>query len=96
MQCPQCRKRLKKGFFTVISGGGLEGTPKNANMLKKGVGFLYLTRHEDENCKHLVLADECPNGQFEIYFCSTECFRKWINKRIDHLEKPWSCDSNRC
>ncbi len=34
-----------------------------------------------------TIADNCPNGQFELYFCSTQCLRDFLNKSVDSLEE---------
>ena len=36
---------------------------------------------------HLKIVDDCPSGQFAIYFCSTGCLRTFLNECVDALEK---------
>ena len=36
---------------------------------------------------HLKIVDDCPSGQFAIYFCSTDCLRTFLNECVDALEK---------
>ena len=33
------------------------------------------------------IAEDVPIGQFEYYFCSTECLRQFLNKCVDELER---------
>ena len=35
----------------------------------------------------LKLIDDCPGGQFAIYFCSTACLRQFLNSCVDALEQ---------
>mgnify|MGYP001587107502 CR=1 FL=1 len=35
----------------------------------------------------LEIARDVRGGQFELFFCSTECLRKFLNNAVDELEK---------
>lgn len=36
------------------------------------------------------IVERTPMGQFEFYFCSTECLRNFLNKIVDALESKMS------
>ncbi len=88
-QCSLCNNKPKDGVFVVLNGGALKGNKDNASMDSGLVGFLTLDLH-DHNKKgsgFLDIVDNSPNGQFEFYFCSTKCLRKFFNKVVDAFEE---------
>ena len=59
-------------------------------------GFLDLTWHgahdggegkDKEIGTSLSIARDVQGGQFDIYFCSTNCLRAFLNHCVDELEK---------
>ena len=36
--------------------------------------------------KMVHVADNCRGGQFDVYFCSTDCLRAFLNSCVDALE----------
>ena len=34
----------------------------------------------------LNIVDDVKGGQFEFYFCSIKCFKKWFNQIIDDFQ----------
>ncbi len=91
--CPICntdRHSSNSGFY-VLNAGALEEVSQETLMMSdKLKGFLKLAYHpsedSDENgfCIDIVKDSEC--GQFDIYFCSTNCMRIFFNKIIDTIE----------
>ena len=66
-----------------------------AEIAEDCIGFLDLIWHGERNGEtelgseivvYLPLADETPGGQFEFYFCSTQCLRDFLNACVDELE----------
>jgi hypothetical protein len=97
--CPVCKKNkvFEPHSFAVLDGGALlmnrkkdEGGP-SPNM----DGFLNFIWHgahdgdigiDSEVDALLPIADEVRGGQFDFYFCSTNCLRTFLNKCVDELE----------
>ena len=55
-------------------------------------GFLSFGYHGKHNGKPgayavVPIAENVPIGQFEYYFCSTSCLRKFLNAGVDELER---------
>jgi hypothetical protein len=84
--------------MAILNGGGLlmSEDRESGSMDPRMDGFLSMTWHgahgdgEGENrnvFSSLRLADDCRGGQFEIYFCSTECLRAYLNYCVDELER---------
>ena len=90
-KCNVCgEKGDGKGRFICLSGGALRGDAKNAEMDSDLVGFLNICLHDhdyDGKGGWLDIADNTANGQFEFYFCSTHCLRKFFNILVDNFEK---------
>lgn len=66
-------------------------------------GFLSMVWHgahegghgEWRNLSSMVrVADNCRGGQFEMYFCSTDCLRGFLNDCVDRLESRRKEDHN--
>jgi hypothetical protein len=91
-KCECCGKKHTKdldGVFICLGGGALKGNKRMAEMSSELVGFLSLTLHDHNyNGKggYLPIADNTKNGQFEFYFCSTQCLRKFLNHLVDRFE----------
>ena len=51
------------------------------------VGFLSLVWHDDTIASaYLPIVDDARGGQFEMYYCSTECLRAFLVGCVDELE----------
>lgn len=89
-KCRCCgEKYTKDGVFICLNGGALKSNSEEAEMSSDLVGFLSLTLHDHNyNGKggYLPIADNTKNGQFEFYFCSTQCLRKFLNHLVDRFE----------
>lgn len=91
--CPICnadRTKLNSNFF-ILNGGALKKVnEENFISTDDFVGFLNLTFHAGEDSKvsgaTLDIVENSKFGQFDIYFCSTDCMRIFFNKSIDQLE----------
>ena len=79
----------KEAVFVCLGGGALKGDEKQSKMSSDLVGFLSISLH-DHNYHgkggYLPIADNTARGQFEFYFCSTECLRKFLNILVDKFE----------
>lgn len=95
--CPVCKERkvFEPHSFAVLNGGALKGTLKSAGPASDLYGFLGLIWHGahdggeglyDGQYEMVPLADNAKDGQFEMYFCSTGCLRKFLNGAVDELE----------
>lgn len=85
--CVSCKKKLKKGEFVVLNGGAMVKTRANAKVRDGAVmgdhtlaGFLSVANHFDsqKNYKSIMIEDDGPNGQFEIYACSHKCMLNFL------------------
>ena len=97
--CPQCKKRkvLEPHSMAILSGGANLMDRKRCNGWPddRMDGFLEITWHgahdtgigEDRDIYCTIdLAKDCRGGQYEMYFCSTACLRKYLNSWVDDLE----------
>lgn len=83
--------------MAILNGGALLMNSERTcgEMDERMDGFLSLIWHgahgggegqnRERHCS-LRLADNCRGGQFEIYFCSTQCLRGYLNHCVDRLE----------
>lgn len=101
--CPQCgeNKVMEPHSMAILAGGALrvtDGKNRCAEMIDDGAGFLDLFWHgahvnmggsgvDPEISAQVSLADWTPSGQFEFYFCSTNCLRSFFNACVDELER---------
>ena len=103
--CPICSKSFD-GAFAVLNGGALMGEGKKGypSMDARLVGFLDMTWHgahhhadpkDNDVYTGLFIADQCADGQFDLYFCSTACLRKFLNSCVDRLERRVAKDRKR-
>jgi len=88
-KCILCGEKPKHGVFIALMGGTLEGNKNSASISSNLIGFLSLNLHDHNSDKlgYLNIADNTSNGQFEFYFCSSKCLRKFFNKIVDEFEK---------
>ena len=96
-KCPICgTKTGEPNSFLVVNGGAMmqveEGLFEMSNDLS---GFLDISFHgahdrgKGQYRDKFVSAEIVKNskqGQFDLYFCSTVCFRKFITEIIDDME----------
>lgn len=99
--CPWCKKSkvFEPHSFAVIGGGALlQGRGGSAGPSEKMEGFLHLSWHgahteeggygKDPDSGGMVeIVKDVKGGQFDIYFCSTECLRGFLNHCVDNLEE---------
>ncbi len=98
-RCPQCKRRGvgEPNSFAVLEGGALlmDRNRRNGGPDARLDGFLNITWHGAHDTgigvdrdihEHIDLATDCRDGQFEVYFCSTACLRKFLNSWVDALE----------
>jgi hypothetical protein len=98
--CPWCGASPvhEPNSMAILNGGALMMSVDRqcGQMDPRLDGFLSLIWHgahdggrgEWRDCGAEVrIADNCPGGQFEIYFCSTSCLRAFLNDCVDRLER---------
>ena len=98
--CPQCRERrvFEPHSFAALSGGACLIDPETGDGGPDGrmQGFLDLTWHgghgsgqgeHRERYSTLPLVRDAAGGQFDLYFCSTDCLRRFLNDCVDELER---------
>ena len=100
--CPICRKKKvwEPHSFAVLWGGAMEKKGRDHYSTeieaKNIVGVLELSwhgAHDDgegefrEIDSGVEIVDNAPNGNFNLYFCSTSCLREFLNKAVDELER---------
>jgi len=98
--CPMCGKKgvFEPNSFATIDGGALRREGASASMDSRMEGFFSLGWHgahtdmkgqgeKPDTWANIDLARDCADGQFEMYFCSTDCLRAFLNACVDELEK---------
>ena len=82
------------GTFSFVAGGALRRLDEdNSEIGDDLLGFLNIGHHsahsngESLPSACLDLVEESPIGQFELYFCSTNCLRQYFNRCMDQLEE---------
>ena len=94
--CPKCGGTMnaEPGTFAFVAGGALRRTGKDTAVIAADLsGFLSIGLHgghgqgENTPSGSVRIADDTANGQFEYYFCSTECLRGFLNSCVDELER---------
>jgi hypothetical protein len=91
-RCPACGGKFEVGFF-YVSGGALLLDEGRLNSIQTRLleGFLSFGYHgrdpEMEDSDDYLVVDDVAGGQFELQWCSSACFRKWINGVVDEIEK---------
>ncbi|MBN1909761.1 MAG: hypothetical protein JW818_08480 [Pirellulales bacterium] len=98
--CPVCgeRKVLEPHSMAILSAGALlmDRKTDSGGPSDDLNGFFGLTWHgahdggqgNDRDIYHAVrVMDDVRGGQGEIFFCSTQCLRKFLNRCVDELEK---------
>ena len=97
MACTNCKKKIDNNFLCVNVGGGLVDKKKTSTAIPKGnklIIWFDIMSHSDEKKKYKG-KDLFEKGiksswalQMEDYFCSKECFIKWIEKQIEKIPNP--------
>jgi len=95
-QCLVCRRKgvHEPNTFAYLNGGALRKINKDNSVMAPDLeGFLSIGVHgahseiHSQPDAHLYIADVVRFGQFELYFCSTACLRKFFNLCVDELEQ---------
>ena len=101
-KCPWCNKNkvLEPHSFAAVSGGALlKNQEENYSGPSEDMeGYFNLTwhgAHEEEGGEGkdpntwavLDIARDVQGGQFDAYFCSTNCLRAFLNYCVDELER---------
>jgi hypothetical protein len=94
--CPVCKNKgvHEPNSFAFLSAGALSEKGGSKNLL----GFFDIGWHGahldmggvgvyPDKGGHVKIAEDAVGGQFELYFCSTECLRKFLNHCVDELEE---------
>ncbi len=97
--CPWCKTNPvhEPNSMAILNGGAMMMSEdrQSGSMDQRLDGFLSLIWHGAHDggvgewrdfCETVRVADNCPGGQFEIYFCSTACLRAFLNYCVDKLE----------
>ena len=97
-RCPQCRRRkvLEPHSMAIISGfTTFIRRPRPNTSVADLATSLDITWHgahdsgigDDRDIFTTVsLAEDCHDGKFQVYFCSTKCLRAFLNTWVDALE----------
>ena len=92
-----CAGVHKPNDFAYLNGGGLRILNKDNSVMAPDLeGFLSIGFHGGHSETHsnpdarLDIADNARFGQFELYFCSTACLRKFFGLCVDALEQELS------
>ena len=97
--CPSCRKRkvFEPHSMAILNAGAMRQVGQDRyEMATDTRAFMTLIWHGahsggkgelSEVYASVDVADEVANGQFDLYFCSTSCLRKFLNYCVDALEE---------
>lgn len=98
--CPWCKqnKVLEPHSMAILSGGALAPDGENFKIFDKAATFFSLIwhgAHSDMNglgqypdrYAEVNIVDTISIGQFDFYFCSTNCLRGFLNYCVDELEQ---------
>jgi len=97
--CPVCGLEPihEPNSMAILNGGALlmSEDRQSGGMDDRLDGFLSFIWHgahsgglgqHRERFATVRVADNCRGGQYEMYFCSTECLRSFLNRCVDALE----------
>ncbi len=85
--------------MAILAGGAMriiDRRSRSADIAEDCIGFLDLVWHgahdggrgtDREIHVRVPIAEDTPDGQFEFYFCSTDCLRSFFSTCVDALEK---------
>ena len=98
-RCPWCNNNSvnEPHSMAILNGGALMMNADRTcgEMDDRLDGFLSLIWHGAHGSGTGIfpgkgamvrVADNCAGGQFEMYFCSTDCLRGFLNHCVDKLE----------
>jgi hypothetical protein len=99
--CPWCgeRKVYEPHSMAILNAGAMRQVGHDRyEMATDTAAFFTLTWHgahsivgsddkDPEVFASVDIADRVASGQFDLYFCSTNCLREFLNYCVDELEK---------
>src|SRR5712692_5257476 len=94
--CPWCRKRKlsEPPGMAIVNAGAMRSEGKDRyGMATDDAAFFTLVWHsnsskaEEYDDASVDIADLVDSGQFDLYFCSSECLRGFMNYCVDELER---------
>ena len=96
--CPSCRKRkvFEPHSMAILNAGAMREAGRGRyEMATDTRAFITLIWHGAHSGgkgalsqdAYVDVADNVANGQFDLYFCSTSCLRKFLNYCVDALEE---------
>jgi hypothetical protein len=95
-QCLVCHRTgvHEPNAFAFLNGGALRKLNKRMTAMAPDLeGFVSIGFHgahskgDSQPDAVLSIAEDVRFGQFELYFCSTACLRKFFNSCVDELEQ---------
>jgi len=100
VRCPICKvgRIMEPHSFACLNGGALALDRRRRNSVDAILsGFLDITWHGahtehkgvgalPDTYERVSLVEDSHTGQFELYFCSTKCLRKFFNQWVDALD----------
>jgi len=95
--CPVCASPLTDpNSFFCLMGGAMKQVNKNMKEMSGDLsGFLDMHFYGSSGkgkgpfrgkSSYKEIVKDSTNGQFDLVFCSPDCFRKFINAIIDEME----------
>ena len=98
-QCRVCESggMHEPNSFAILHGGATDMSTSAASA-PAWLGLTWHGAHTDQGGEgklpdtgaELSIVEDCPGGQYAIYFCSTECLRSFLNQAVDALEESVS------
>jgi hypothetical protein len=94
-RCPICKKQIDEpnSYLYLIGGVMLKDINIKADDMHAFLEINFsgatgngIGRHRNKTYSRMLIKNS-PYGQFDLCFCSTECFRKYINSVIDEMEE---------
>jgi hypothetical protein len=92
--CPICNKNkiLEPHDFIVLDCGALLLNKNGDSIFNENLnGFLSLILHGHHNNKETYfefpVVKDSRQGQFSLYFCSTDCLRAFFNNLVNDFEQ---------
>ncbi|MBI5653204.1 MAG: hypothetical protein HZC40_22575 [Chloroflexi bacterium] len=83
--------------MAILNAGAMRPTaPECYEMAQDDAAFMTLSWHGNDTPNNprghgefatIRIADLVDTGQFEFYFCSTDCLRAFLNYCVDDLER---------
>ncbi len=94
--CPWCRKRKlsEPPGMAIVNAGAMRREGKDRyGMATDDAAFFTLVWHsnslkaDEYDDASVRIAELVDSGQFDLYFCSTDCLRGFLNYCVDELER---------